>query len=103
MLDFATETIDRMPRVPGRCRRCGWGAPLMKVGKRGRALLGVGRSLRLLCDDCVADLVGTAHRDLVQMAGGRHPSDRDRPEATSEPTVQPDVSTEERDRELISV
>ena len=46
----------RTAKADGQCRRCGWSAPLVKLSRRGRAMLGAPRHLRLVCVDCLADL-----------------------------------------------
>jgi hypothetical protein len=44
----------------GACHRCGWTDGLTKVTRQRRALLGSGEHFRLLCDDCVTDLLASA-------------------------------------------
>jgi hypothetical protein len=44
------------PHQLGKCHRCGWTDELTKVDRHQRALLGAERHVRLLCDDCRAEL-----------------------------------------------
>ncbi|MBV8463173.1 MAG: hypothetical protein JO368_07755 [Acidimicrobiales bacterium] len=47
----------------GRCRRCGWHAPVHRLGREQRAQIGADRGMRLLCDDCITDLSIAASRE----------------------------------------
>lgn len=46
-------------RVTGKCHRCGWTDDLSKVSRHQRMLLGTDRHVRMLCDDCRSDIVGS--------------------------------------------
>ncbi len=54
-------------RVTGRCHRCGWTDDLTKVSRHQRMLLGIERRVRMLCDDCRADIV--AALDVSRQSG----------------------------------
>jgi hypothetical protein len=56
------------------CHRCGWRASLIKVRRRDRRLLGIGRSFGRLCNECEDELLN--RRSAPEVARAQRPTSK---------------------------